>query len=274
MPTATATSTETAPEQEQVLPPALWRAFRDERRMGSKQREAVSHAFEKAGIQKSDTRERLRPLLLAKESADGLALTSREIEDEIAAEGVPDVPAEPEPGSTEAIERDARQRVEELRAQIERMAPEALVDATVATEQKAAESELADAEHALTNVTRARGEITRRQESAAEQAQREHRESANAAAAKLEPVIAKQLAAVDRVLAAALVPEVEKLAELMSARRDHLVSAGLDAFSARGVQFRAEAVESAIRFAFQSTGLGLYRGTDRAHPLGPEEVKS
>jgi hypothetical protein len=271
MPTAT-TSNETE-QQALTLPPKLWHAYLAERRMGSKQSLSVSAAFERVpGFTKQDTRERLRAALIEREARDGLVLTEADREAEIAAEAASvEAPAEPEPGSNEAIEADARQRVAQLREQIERMAPEALVDAAAASEQEAAESELAEAERALTNVTRARGELTRREKSAAQQAERERQEGENAAAAKLRPMIAKQKAAVDAVLAAVL-PEVLKLRDMQTRAEGHVLGGGGGTFDARSVRFRPDDVESAIRFHCRGAGL-FSRVTGRDEPLAPQEAE-
>lgn len=254
-------STDQAPE----LPGALWRAYRAERRRGSKARQACSAAFEEVpGYTKSDTRETLAQALLAREAEQGLAISEAEREREILAEAQAVDDAEPDSGSMEAIERDAVARVQELRAQIERMAPEALKDAKVAAEQRDAESQLADAERALVNVERARRETGRRDVDAAERAERERRESATSEAAKLEPVIAAAKADVD-AKAAEWVTAVVNLRDVTEQRAAQVAAAmPNDNMAIRGARFRPDDVLGALRAALRGRihlgdGLGAGR---------------
>jgi hypothetical protein len=244
-------------EQALTLPPELWRRYRDERRMGSKQREATSHAFEKVGIQKSDTRERLRELLLAKESADGLALTSREIEDEIEreAEGGVDVPAEPEPGSLGAIQADARERLETLREQRARLAPEALVDAAAKAEMANLEDEIRAAETALDLVEVARGETGRREYEASEAAARAVREQGEAEARELQPQI--HLAAVELDAAAhAFAERAAAYRDLKEGQAGAVGRSGRGQEAVRGRSFRRREVAAALNVAMSEHGIG------------------
>ncbi len=252
--TATATFTEpVAPSAETVtLPPELWRAFRDERRMGSKAREATSHVFQRfPAYTKSDTREKLAQLMIQREADHGLTLTPEEYEAELladaeraAADAVP-----PEPGSHAAIEGEAVRRIAELRARIERRAPEALTDQALAKEQEDDETELVAQERKLENVVRARAEIARRAESAAEQAEREAREQADAQAQEMVPLIATARSDVDRA-ALAWVTAVEGLQAVTEQRAEYVARAtGGDNMAMRGARFRDWDVLSALRAA-------------------------
>jgi hypothetical protein len=268
---STATFTEPTPPAETLtLPLDLWRAYRDERRMGSKAREATSHAFQRfPQFTKSDTRERLAKEMIAREAEQGLVITDLEREAELLAEAasVEDVAAEPEPGSADAIERDAIRAIAELRGRIERRAPEAISDAKLAKEQEQDEAELARQERTLANVTRARSEIARRVESAAQEAEREHRENAAAQAQAMEPVVAKLKADVDANAA----QWVESVVALRDAQEQHatLVSGatGGDAMAVRSVRFRDGDVAGALRAALHGRirldglGAGSFRET-------------
>jgi hypothetical protein len=242
-----------APSAETLtLPSELWRAFADERRMGSKAREATSHAFQRCPqFTKSDTRERLAKLMIEREAAHGLHASPAEYEAEllaeaerVAADGVPH-----EPGSAAAVEADAHRRAGELRAAIEDMAPEALTDAKVAARQRTAESELADVEHTLANLSRAPRVIAQREQSAAEQAEREAREQADLQAQEMLPLIATARSDVDRA-ALAWVTAVEGLQAVTEQRVEYVARAtGGDNMAVRGARFRDWEVLSALRAA-------------------------
>ena len=246
-----ATFTDPTPSTDEALtcPPALWRAYRQERRMGSKQSVSVTAAFEAVpGFTKQDTRERLRDELIAREVRDGLALTSREIEAEIAAEAE-GVPVEPEPGSTAAIRAGAARTVDELEVSRARLAPEALTDPKVRAELEAIDVRLAQARSTAALVDLAEGETARRERERVEQAEREAREHASAEAAKMEPVVAKLKADVDAA-AVAWVGCVSALREGMALHATFVSGAtGGDQMAMRSVQFRDGDVLSALRAA-------------------------
>jgi AraC-like DNA-binding protein len=268
---STATFTDPTPPAETLtLPLDLWAAYRDERRMGSKQREATSHAFQQfPAYTKSDTRERLAREMIAREAEQGLVLTDLEREAELLAEAasVEGVDVEPEPGSADAIERDAVQTIQQLRARIEQRAPEALTDAKLAAEQEADESELAAQERKLQNVTRARVEIARRTTHAEQEAERERRENAAAQAAEMVPKVAALKAAVDRAAGA----WVTAVVELRDAQEQHAAfvsgATGGDAMAVRSVRFRDGDVAGALRASLQGRirldglGTGSFRET-------------
>jgi hypothetical protein len=273
---STVTITDPTPtEQVPEIPVVLWRAYRNERRTGSKQRLAVTAAFERVpGFTKQDTRERLADALIEKEARDGLALTSREREDEIerGAAEVEDALAAPEPGSHEAIEADARQRVDELREQIARMSPEALVDHKVAGEQKAAESELAEAERALVNVTRARGEITRREESALEAAEREAVEQAEAEAAGYQPKIREAAERYDTA-ASTLAECAVAFRDLKDAQAGAISRTPRGAEGVRARSFKPGRLTEALAVALRARGVTIegVTGSARDEPLAATE---
>ena len=244
---------EPVPETEQALtlPNDLWRAYRQERRTGSKQSVAVSAAFEAVGrFTKGDTRERLRDALIERETRDGLALTSREIEDEIAAEAAAvGAPVEPEPGSTAAIRADAQQTVTELEAARARLAPEALSDPKVRAELEAIDVRLTQARSTAELVDLAESETARREREATEVAEREAREHASAEAAKLVPVLAKLKGAVD----AASSDWVTAVVALRDATEQHVTlvatATGGDVMAMRSARFRDGDMAGALRAA-------------------------
>jgi AraC-like DNA-binding protein len=238
--------------------------------MGSKQREATSHAFQQfPAYTKSDTRERLAREMIAREAEQGLVLTDLEREAELLAEAasVEGVDVEPEPGSADAIERDAVQTIQQLRARIEQRAPEALTDAKLAAEQEADESELAAQERKLQNVTRARAEIARRTTHAEQEAERERRENAAAQAAEMVPKVAALKAAVDRAAGA----WVTAVVELRDAQEQHAEfvsgATGGDQAAVRSVRFRDGDVAGALRASLHGRirldglGAGSFRET-------------
>lgn len=269
---STPTFIEPVPETEQALtlPNDLWHAYRQERRTGSKQSVSVSAAFEAVGrFTKGDTRERLRGLLIERETRDGLALTSREIEDEIAAEAAAvGAPVEPEPGSTAAIRADAQQTVTELEAARARLAPEALTDPKVRAELEAIDVRLAQARSTAELVDLAESETARREREATEVAEREAREHASAEAAKLVPVIAKARADVDRK-AIAWATSVAALRDLTEQRMHHVAGAQPnDLMAIRSARFREDAVVSALKAALRGrVDLGSDLGASRRDVL-------
>jgi len=228
----------------------MWRAYRLERQRGSSPREAVTHAFERhPQFRKSDTLEQLRELLADREARYGLTLTEAEHEEEILREAAALDDTPPEPGSAAAIQADAHRRAGELRRLIEDMAPEALGDAKVAARQRTAESELADVEHTLANLSRAPRVIAQREQSAAEQAEREAREQADLMAQELVPTIAGLKGEVDRA-ANAWAASVERLRDATEQRVEHVARAtGGDNMAVRGARFRDWDVLSALRAA-------------------------
>ena len=267
MPTATHTP-ETQPAG--TLPASMWRSYRDERRMGSSQREAATHAFAAhPQYRKSDTLDKLREALYDREAQYGLTLTEAELREQLLAEA--EAGEVPEPGSMRAIEADATARVVELRAQVQRLAPEALVDAAVAAEQRDCESELADAERALVNVERARLEQGRRDTHAAEQAEAERRATATAEAAKLEPVIAKAKAEVDTA-AREWVERVVVLRDAVEARAAQVAAAEPnDVMALNSAHFREGDIASSLRHALRGRiRIGALEAPGRTEPLAPD----
>jgi hypothetical protein len=241
---------------------------------------AAGLALDDCGYTSQGKREPLRELLISRERERGLGSTEAEQDQEIALEaleaeaGGPVVPAEPEEGSVEAIRRDAQLAVGELEQARRRLAPQALTDLDVRAEVELIEGQIAQARATAQLADDAEAQTAQLAAEEVKQAESERCAAHDAEARKLEPAISKQLAVVDQALAGAVVPEVVKLAEMMSARHNHLVAGGLDSFSARGVAFDPGSVESAIRYAFEGTSLGLFRGASgRNHPLVPE-VKS
>jgi hypothetical protein len=270
MSTPTFTEPATPPAEPRTLPPRLWAAYRDERRMGSKAREATSHAFQRyPEFSKSDTREALAKLMLQCEADHGLTLTPEEHEAELLAEAerAEDTLAEPEPGSADAIERDAIRAIAELRGRIERRAPEAISDAKLAKEQEQDEAELARQERTLQNVTRARTEIARRTTHAEQEAERERREQAAALAEAQAPIVL----ALKRDVDAAAVAWVEAVVALRDAQEQHVAfvsgATGGDAMAVRSVRFRDGDVAGALRASLHGRirldglGTGSFRET-------------
>lgn len=90
------------------------------------------------------------------------------------------------PPDLDALERDAQERVTELRQQRQRIAPEALTDASAKQELLDVEVELAEAERAAGLVPLARAEGERREAEAKERAESEHHDALKAELAKLD----------------------------------------------------------------------------------------
>jgi hypothetical protein len=260
------------------LPVAVWRRYKWHRQRNERPQMAAGLALDDCGFTSQGKREPLRELLISRERDSGLASTAVEQEAEIALESAeleadgPVPRTEPEPGSAEAIEADTRQRIAELRTQIEDMAPEALADGKVAARQKAAEGDLAEVEHTLVNLTRAPRVIARREKSTAQEAERERREQAGAQAQAQVPVVVSLKADVDKQ-AVALAASAVALRDAMQGRVECVaVAQPGDQMAINAARFRPEEVESAIRFAFQGSDLGLFRGVSgRDLPLVPEQ---
>jgi chromosome segregation ATPase len=91
----------------------------------------------------------------------------------------------PEAPDLDAILADAKQRVEELREQKERVSPEALIDAAAADELRSIESELSEAVRAQELAGSAKRELERREVEAREKAEADRIAAAEAQAQKL-----------------------------------------------------------------------------------------
>lgn len=262
-------------ETEQVLPPELWRAYRDERRMGSKQRQATSHAFERfPAFTKSDTREKLAQAMFQREAERGLALTEEEREEEtlLEAEGVADAPAEPEPGSLGAIQADASEQLETLREQRQRLAPEALVDASAKAEMKTLEDEIRAAEQALDLVDVARGETGRRAREAAEAAARAAVAQAEAQARALQPKIRKAAERYDTA-AATLAECAVAYKDLKDAQAGAIARTPRGAEGARAREYKPGRLSEALQVALRERGVKIagIEGSARDEPLAASE---
>jgi hypothetical protein len=218
----------------------------------------------------STTRGRLGRLLEEREQTTGLAPTPGERrEDEALELAARAAEAEfvQEPDSLEAIEADALQRVGDLKAQIERMAVEALTDGKVATEQKAAESELAEAQRALENVARARREISRRETEAAEQAAEEDRVLAERQVAELTPQILKAAERVDTV-AGTFGEAVAAFKDLRNQQSAALARTARGNEAVRSRSYRAEEITVALAVALRERGLKI-PGVEARNHAGP-----
>jgi hypothetical protein len=231
--------------------PQLWRAYRRRRALDADaaRGRVATEVLAAAGIPRGE-RDRLHRALLRREAERGLSPGRAEREEDDAADAaVEDARPEPEPGSADQIEGDALRAVVELRARIERRAPEAISDPKAGKEQEHDEAELAAAERRLENVTRARVEVARRVESAEQEGERELREQADRQAQALVPAIAARAADVDARAAewsAAVVAyrdAVEQRAAFVAA------ATGGDVMATRGARFRPEEVAGALRAA-------------------------
>ncbi len=265
---STATTDPAAPIQ---IPAKVWQKYRLHRAEGSDQRVCTSMALEGTS---GRGRERLADALIAREAADGLALTPEEIEAEIAAEaeGREAESIAPEPGSAEAIGRDARARAGELREAIERMAPEVLTDPKIAAEQKDAESELAACELVLENLARARGEIARREKSAAQEAEQAAREQADTQAREMQPAIHVAAEAVDAA-AGAFADTVVAYRDLKGEQAVQLLAAGYGQEAGRGRSYRPSAPARALHVALRERGVRVegIEGRNQDQPLAAGE---
>jgi hypothetical protein len=261
MPTATTTSPESEIKPVQEIPAKLWALYRQRRLVhDDKPRAACREALdEHKGFTSQRNREQLADLLVEREQQRGLASTDAEYEVEVAAQA-----AAAEAAEAAAVAQEAKRGLPELEDEWHRhQARAAIGDPDAIAAIKVIESEMKTA----------KDEQDRQDQQAqgVAKAERERREGENAAGAELEPAVAKQKIVADRAFASAAV-EARKLQELQDRQCAHLVAGGLDTFSARGVRFDPGAVESAIRFAFQGSELGLFRGVSgRDHPLVPEQ---
>ncbi len=266
MPTAIATPTSTDP----VISDALWRSYRRARAANPERvaSYAAGLALDEQGIPAD--RGRLERLLYNREVEKGLRPSRHEREQDALAdaEAAQAARAAIVDGSIDAIEIDARERIEELKLQIERMSVEALTDANVATEQKAALSELTEVELALANVTRARPETARREAEAAEQAERKARAKAEDEARALQRQIAKAAARVNTA-AGVFAESVAAFRDLKEAQVVALAAAGRDQAVLRGRYYRAGEVSAALWVALRDRGVKIdgVEGGRHAAPL-------
>ena len=122
------------------------------------------------------------------------------------------------PPDLDALERDAQERVTELRQQRQRIAPEALTDASAKQELLDVEVELAEAERAAGLVPLARAEGDRREAEAKERAESEHRDELKAELAKLDGECAPLAEACDRAIHA-MVESMRALLAVWEERR-------------------------------------------------------
>jgi hypothetical protein len=212
---------------------------------------SVSAAFEAVGrFTKSDTRERLRGLLIERERRDGLALTSREIEDEIAAEAEGEgVPVEPEAGSAEAIRRHAQRTIAQLEAKRSGLAPEALTDLDARAQVESIDGEIREARLSAELADLAETETARRAREQAEQAAQAGREEADRQAAEMVPKVAKLKADADE----AAISWVQRVVALRDGMETHTGFVGAatngDKMAMRSVEYRDGDVLAALRSA-------------------------
>jgi hypothetical protein len=271
MPTATAP----IPIAPPVISADLWRAYRRARAAHPERvpSYAAGVALDELGI--TADRGRLERLLGNREVEEGLRPSRAEGE----ADDVADAAAREAAraamvdGSVDAIEIDASKRVDELKVQIERMAVEALTDANVASEQKTALSELAEAELALENVKRARPEMARREAEAAEKEAQKARDAAMQQARELQPQIRKAAERVDTA-AGVLAECVVGYRDLKEAQTAALAAAGRGQEAVRQRSYRASRVGTAVDVTLRDRGVKIdgFDGGRHAAPLASEEM--
>jgi hypothetical protein len=270
MSTATVSTPDTAPRV--IPPPSMWRSYAQERRMGSSQREAASHAFAAhPRFRKSDTLEAFRQQLADREAEHGLALTESEYEEEIIREA--EAGEEPEPGSLEAIRADAARSVVQLEEAKARLAPEAIAgDPDVLAELASIETELSRARAVSELSDLAETETARRAREAREQAERQAHEQAEQQAQALQPQIVKAAARLDTA--------ASTFAEAVAAFRDlKQLQAGAIAGTDRGPEavrarsYRPQEVASALYVALRARGVEVegVTGSNSALPLAATE---
>jgi hypothetical protein len=273
MPTATAT---TPPEAEQVqIPAAIWQTYRFRRSCGDKPATARSEALEGSGLTSGRAREAMAAALTAREAERGLAQTAEEREAELLAEGIEDVPLEPEPGSTQAIRRDAARTVDELEVTRARLAPEALTDPKVRAELATIESDIAEARSLLDLVDTAQGEIDRRTREAIEATRRAAIEHAEATAQGLQPQIRKAAARLDTA-AATFAESVAAYKELKELQAAAIAGTDRGQEAVRARSYRPAEVSSALFVALREHGVEVkgVDGRNHAQPLAALEPEA
>ncbi len=259
------------------IPPDLWRAYRRARAAHPERVASFAANIALDAVEVSDraTRGRLERAMYTREVEEGLRPSRHEREADAAADAaaVEAARGAVEDGSIDAVEADARERVETLREQVENMAVEALTDSAVAAEQKSALSELAEAELALENVARARRVTSRRETEADEQAAQAVREMAAKQVRELQPQIRKAAERVDTA-AGVLAECVVGYRDLKEAQTAALAAAGRDQEVVRQQSYRARRIGTALHVALRDRGVKIdgLEGGRHAAPLASAET--
>ncbi len=253
------------------IPPDLWRAYRRARAAHPERVASFAANIALDAVEVSDraTRGRLERAMYTREVEEGLRPSRHEREADAAADAaaVEAARGAVEDGSIDAMEADARERVETLREQVENMAVEALTDSAVAAEQKSALSELAEAELALENVARARRVTSRRETEADEQAAQAVREMAAKQVRELQPQIRKAAERVDST-AAVFAESVSAFRELREQQAAALAATGRGQEAVRSGSYRAGEITVALAVALRERGLKI-PGIEARNHAGP-----
>jgi chromosome segregation ATPase len=242
---------------------------------------AASLALDDCGFTSQGKREPLRALLTGRERDSGLGSTEREQDEEIALEaaeleaGGPVVPAEPEPGSTQAIRQDAQRTVSELEDRRRRLSPEALTDKAARAELTSIESEIGEARSLLDLVDTAQGEIDRRTREAVEAARRAAIERSEATAQALQPEIRRAAERIDTV-AGTLAECVSAYAALKGQQAAAIAGTDRGQEAVRARSYRPAEVSSALFVALRERGVEIagVDGTNRSKPLAVAEPEA
>ena len=259
------------------IPPALWRSYR--RARGAHPERVPSYAaglaLDAVGATDRAARGRLERAMFTRETENGLRPSRHELgaDAEADAAAVEAARGAVEDGSIEAVEADARARVETLREQVENMAVEALTDSAVAAEQKNALSELAEAELALENVARARRVTSRRETEAGEQAAEAARVLAEKQVAELTPQIVKAAERVDTA-AGTFGEAVAAFRDLRDRQSAALARAERGQEAVRYRSYRAQEITVALAVALRERGLKIpgVEARNHAGPLAAREL--
>lgn len=239
----------------------LWHCFTTYRKGGNTPARAAERVVEQMGVQGAQAERLTRELLdfsrfcALDESTDQYEARVRE-EDQAAVPRDPAVvEAEARAEQLAAVQSEAEQHVADLRAQIEKLAPEALTDADVKQELLNLHAELREAELAVELAPMAARETARREAEAREKAAAEQRAAAAAREQKITVRLAKAEAEADAALAAAA-DALAKCKTLAQERSGARAQAGGGPGEVRRAGWQETRAQSAIRLHFHRARVG------------------
>jgi hypothetical protein len=229
----------TTPKQEQraaASPVGLYKQARGEGASHARALELVVQAYPFMGDVDSAGRE--------------LAKARTEPEAPPKAQPAPEPEPEPEVDKLDAIEADARRRIEELTEAKARLSLDAFEDEAVAQDLQSVESELSSAQNELVRLALARAERGRRVAGQAEQAERERVAKERHAADSLSPKIEAAIRAEGKS-AAAFARAIAQRRALEARQTAHLLATGIDRQSS---PWRTSRGELNLRLASRAHG--------------------
>lgn len=182
--------------------------------------------------------------------------------------------ANAEPVDLDALQKDAERRIEQLREQRMRLAPEALTDSEVAAELKAIEGEIANCEAALERMKLAWAEKDRRSRQEQADAEAERRTAAMRKARELEAERRRASRAVDSALRR-FATALRSFGKTTTAQERALRAGGWSMEQSQAARPRPWTIEAAVMRApwDASCPSNILRLESFNNGLGPSHVK-